>query len=51
VDLEPGAAAHLPPARELLDGLVGRSAIRILADCYGLTKAAEEFGAGSSATT
>jgi HK97 family phage portal protein len=28
-----------------LDGLVGRSAIRILADCFGLTKAAEEFGA------
>lgn len=28
-----------------LDGLAGRSAIRILADCYGLTKAAEEFGA------
>jgi len=28
-----------------LDGLIGRSAIRILADCFGLTKAAEEFGA------
>lgn len=28
-----------------LDGLAGRSAIRILADCFGLTKAAEEFGA------
>jgi HK97 family phage portal protein len=38
-----------PPIMHLransLDGLVGRSAIRILADCYGLTKAAEEFGA------
>ncbi len=28
-----------------LDGLTGRSAIAILADCFGLTKAAEEFGA------
>lgn len=27
-----------------IDGLIGRSAIRILADCFGLTKAAEEFG-------
>jgi HK97 family phage portal protein len=28
-----------------LNGLVGRSAIQILADCFALTKAAEEFGA------
>jgi HK97 family phage portal protein len=28
-----------------LNGLTGRSAIQILADCFGLTKAAEEFGA------
>jgi HK97 family phage portal protein len=45
VDLQPRAAANLPPAREQLDGLVGRGVPAILSECFGLAKAAEEFGA------
>jgi HK97 family phage portal protein len=45
VDLEPARPPIFHLRANSLDGLAGRSAIRILADCYGLTKAAEEFGA------